>query len=60
VSGFPWPEIMARGLGQLRLSPRDFWGATLREIAAATPRPGAQAMPRRVLDQLLDNFPDET
>lgn len=60
MNRFPWPEIMARGLGTLRLSPRDFWGATLREIAAACPAPGHAAMPRRVLEQLLDNFPDVT
>ena len=57
---FPWPEMMALGLGTLRLSPRDFWAATPREIAAAFPNQRAAALPRGVLEQLLEQFPDET
>lgn len=57
---FPWAEVMAKGLGTLRLSPRDFWAATPREIAAAFPKPGHAALPRGVLDALLKQFPDET
>ena len=30
-----WDELMAFGLGVLRLSPAAFWGMTLRELAAA-------------------------
>ena len=55
---FPWGSLMAMGLGRLRLSPREFWAATPREIAAAFPaKPG---LSRGVLDALLRQFPDET
>lgn len=57
---FPWAEMMAMGLGTLRLSPREFWAATPREIAAAFPRRTRAVLPRAVLDQLLEQFPDET
>lgn len=57
---FPWAEMMAMGLGRLRLSPRDFWAATPREIAAAFPTRKPAALPRGVLEQLLQQFPDET
>ena len=57
---FPWAEMMAMGLGTLRLSPRDFWAATPREIAAAFPHRRPGALPRAMLDQLLEQFPDET
>lgn len=57
---FPWAEIMAAGLGTLRLSPRDFWAATPREIAAALPRRRRGALPRAALAKLLEQFPDET
>jgi len=57
---FPWAEMMAMGLGTLRLPPRDFWAATPREIAAAFPKRHGAALPRGVLEQLLQQFPDET
>ena len=57
---FPWEQMMAMGLGTLRLSPRDFWAATPREIAAAFRRSKGAALPRGVLEQLLEQFPDET
>jgi len=57
---FPWDQMMAMGLGTLRLSPRDFWAATPREIAAAFPTSKGAALPRGVLEQLLEQFPDET
>jgi len=57
---FPWAEMMAMGLGTLRLSPREFWAATPREIAAAFPKRHGAALPRGVLEQLLQQFPDET
>lgn len=56
---FPWSELMATGLGKLRLSPRDFWAATPREIAAAFPKRQG-ALTRSTLAQLLERFPDET
>ena len=61
MTRFPWAEVMAAGLGTLRLSPAAFWAATPREIAAALPRRSAgSALPRTVLETLLDQFPDET
>ena len=53
--------MMQAGLGTLGLSPRDFWAATPREIAAAlgtAERP--QALARADLDRLINNFPDQT
>jgi uncharacterized phage protein (TIGR02216 family) len=32
---FPWGSVLAFGLGVLRLSPRDFWAMTPRELNAA-------------------------
>jgi uncharacterized phage protein (TIGR02216 family) len=51
--------MMQLGLGVLRLSPRDFWAATPREIAAAfASHPAAGPMDRRDLDDLINRFPD--
>lgn len=58
---FPWRELMAFGLGQLRLSPRDFWTMTPREIAAAMEGvAGIRATPpdRGTLDTLMTRYPD--
>lgn len=57
---FPWADVMAMGLGTLRLSPREFWAATPREIAAAFAKRQGAGLPRDVLDHLLQRFPDET
>lgn len=57
---FPWDEMMALGLGRLRLAPRDFWAATPREIAAAFPLRRRAVLPRGAFEQLLKQFPDET
>ena len=56
---FPWADFMRLGLGFLRLSPREFWAATPREIAAAFgPRPAG--LTRNDLLTLMQQFPDET
>ena len=60
MTRFPWAPMMAMGLGTLRLAPRDFWAATPREIAAAFPKPVTATLPRDVLQQLMQQFPDET
>ena len=58
---FPWDDVIALGLGLLRLSTRDFWAATPREMAhalrlytgdAGTP-PGREAVAA-----LMALFPD--
>jgi uncharacterized phage protein (TIGR02216 family) len=57
---FPWDEAIGFGLGVLRLSPRDFWAMTPRELAAAVRglAPAAEAPGRGDLDRLMRLFPD--
>lgn len=50
---------MRAGLGDLRLSPREFWAATPREIAAAFDRGGGAAPARADLEALMQAYPDE-
>ena len=59
---FPWDEVMAAGLGVLRLSPSAFWSMTPREFArAAGWLAPANARPDRAgLDQLMQRFPDQS
>jgi uncharacterized phage protein (TIGR02216 family) len=52
--------MMELGLGVLRLSPHEFWAATPREIAAAFPGHRRQAIGRSTLDDLMNQFPDQT
>jgi uncharacterized phage protein (TIGR02216 family) len=54
---------MAAGLGLLRLSPRDFWSMTPRELNAALrgllgPSATDAPLPRAALAQLMSRFPD--
>jgi uncharacterized phage protein (TIGR02216 family) len=55
---FPWDEVMAIGLGVLRLAPHDFWAMTPREFERAIGKRLPQAPTRRVLDDLMNAFPD--
>jgi uncharacterized phage protein (TIGR02216 family) len=48
---------MHLGLGVLRLSPRDFWAATPREIAAAFGGPAPQVL-RVTIEELMKRYPD--
>jgi uncharacterized phage protein (TIGR02216 family) len=52
---------MAIGLGVLRLSPRAFWGMTLREMAAAmravSPQ-AAKSLAKSRLAELMSRYPD--
>lgn len=55
--------MIAFGLGVLRLSSKDFWMTTPREIAAAMDALGggaAATMPREGLGRLMKLFPDGT
>ncbi|MEO3387841.1 phage tail assembly chaperone [Mesorhizobium sp. CAU 1741] len=56
---FPWDETIAVGLGLLRLSPRDFWAMTPRELGHAMrillP---SDAPKRQALETLMAMFPD--
>lgn len=58
---FPWREAMAIGFGVLRLSSREFWALTPRELAAAieglTGKTQAP-MDRIRLEDLMRRFPD--
>lgn len=61
MSPFPWAEAMRLGFGVLRLSSREFWGMTPRELAAALSAGGparAMAPSRGRLDELMRRFPD--
>ncbi|MDQ0509749.1 putative phage protein (TIGR02216 family) [Angulomicrobium amanitiforme] len=52
---------MAFGLGRLRLSSRDFWAMTPREIAAAVEAvagPARAPLDRAALAALMARFPD--
>jgi uncharacterized phage protein (TIGR02216 family) len=57
-TAFPWDEVMAIGLGVLRLSPKDFWAVTPHEFALAVGKLRPQAPDRRALDALMNAFPD--
>lgn len=57
----PWPELMAVGLGVLRLPPAHFWSMTPRELAAAADALGLRAqapITRAQFDSLMQRFPD--
>lgn len=60
---FPWPRLMAAGLGLLRLPPDVFWAMTPRELMAALEGAGLTAAPggplsRSELEGLMARFPD--
>jgi uncharacterized phage protein (TIGR02216 family) len=54
---FPWARLMHLGLGVLRLSPKEFWAATPREIAAAFGGPASQLL-RTNFEELMKRYPD--
>ncbi len=56
---FPWARMMRLGLGQLHLSPNEFWRSTPRELSAALGPAPPQPMLRQSLLTLMDAFPDE-
>lgn len=58
---FPWGTAMGFGLGVLKLSPREFWGMTPRELALAYEAlSGRRSVPpgRDALEELMRRFPD--
>ena len=59
---FPWDDVIALGLGLLRLSSRDFWAMTPREIALAMrPYGGDEAVHppgRETVTALMTLYPD--
>ncbi len=61
MTPFPWSEAMRLGFGVLKLSSKEFWGLTPRELAAAFEalsgaRPAAPDRGR--LAQMMERFPD--
>jgi uncharacterized phage protein (TIGR02216 family) len=61
MTAFPWDAAMRFGLGVLRLSSRDFWAMTPRELASAwgaTMGEGGRPMGRSTLEQMMERFPD--
>ena len=61
MRAFPWGEAMQLGFGVLRLSSKEFWGLTPRELAAAFGAIGGRHVtPRRgELEAMMAAFPDE-
>jgi len=61
VTPFPWKEAMAFGFGILRLSPREFWAMTPRELAYAIEAISGRSSPldRETFSELMRKFPDE-
>lgn len=63
MTGFPFAEAMRFGFGVLRLSSREFWGLTPRELAAAFEAhasPVRHYPPSKVdLASLMQVYPDE-
>ena len=61
--GFPFAQAMRFGFGVLRLSSREFWGLTPRELAAAFEAHAGAARhrppSRDALQSLMQAHPDE-
>ena len=62
AEAFPWRQAMALGFGRLRLSARDFWAMTPRELAAAVEGVAGRVpvpLDRAALDTLIARYPDK-
>jgi len=55
---FDWPALMRLGLGQLRLTPDQFWALTPAELALMAGLDGQQVMNRAGLSELMKKYPD--
>lgn len=60
-AGFPWDQVMAAGLGLLRLSPAAFWAMTPREMerAMSVLARGGDAPRKTDLAAMMRAFPDK-
>ena len=61
MTRFPWDDAMRLGFGVLRLSSREFWGLTPRELAAAFEGIAgrrAGAPDRGELGRMMERYPD--
>jgi len=57
---FPWDEAIGFGIGILRLSPKEFWAMTPRELALAIRAVTGAASPMRrdEFSDLMTRYPD--
>ena len=61
MTRFTWEDAMRLAFGVLRLSSREFWGLTPRELAAAfegIARRRAGAPDRGELGRMMERYPD--
>ncbi len=58
MTPFPWADAMRLGFGVLKLSSKEFWGLTPRELAAAFGGVRTGAPDRGELGRLMEKFPD--
>jgi uncharacterized phage protein (TIGR02216 family) len=56
---FDWAALMRLGLGQLRLTPAQFWQLTPVELALMAGLDGQQSMSRSGLAELMAKYPDK-
>lgn len=62
----PWPDLMRIGLGQLKLSPEEFWRTTPKELKYAIEgqlncligHHDYEPLSKKTLDELMQRFPD--
>ena len=59
MTRFDWPALMRLGLGQLRLTPNQFWALTPAELALMSGLDGQAAMDRAGLSELMAKYPDK-
>jgi uncharacterized phage protein (TIGR02216 family) len=61
MTPFPWKQAIGIGLGVLRLSPRQFWSMTPRELSYAIEALTGRftAPDRGTLAQLMRRYPDD-
>ena len=59
MTPFPWSDAMRLGFGVLKLSSKEFWGLTPRELAAALGGASPPGAPDRgELTRMMERFPD--
>ena len=62
----PWQDLMRIGLGQLKLSPEEFWRTTPKELKYAIEgqlncligHHDYEPLSKKTLDELMQKFPD--
>jgi len=58
MTKFDWPALMRLGLGQLRLTPDQFWALTPAELSLMAGLDGQGVMNRAGLSALMAKYPD--